>query len=75
MNQQALESLLVDLALTKRATARAYVRKRWALRQLVRMGVLTPEQARAGMCPLVNLLCKWRALRQMIREETGNVPA
>lgn len=70
MNTEAIRQLLVDIALTRRATARLYTRKRWALRELVRMGVFTPEEARGKLPPLVNLLSKWRALRGMRRELT-----
>lgn len=68
LNAHAIETLLADVALMRRATARLYVRKRYALRKLVELGVFTPEQARAKQSPLVNLLTKWRALRVMRRE-------
>jgi hypothetical protein len=71
MNREAIEAMFADMALVKRATARKYVRKRWALRQLVRAGVFTPEQARAAMCPLVNLLTKWRLLRRELRSHVS----
>lgn len=68
MNAQAIDQLLVDIALTKRATVRLYTRKRWALRELVRMDVFTPEEARNKLPPLVNLKAKCRALNEMRRE-------
>lgn len=71
LNAQAIDQMLADIALTKRATARLYTRKRWALRELVRFGVFTPEEARRMSPPLVNLLSKWRALKNMRRELTS----
>lgn len=69
MNARAIDQLLVDLALQKRAVARTYARKRWALRQLVEMGVFTPEEARRGPATvLANLKTTWRAARYLMRE-------
>lgn len=64
----ALSSTLeIDLALVKRAAARDYVRKRRALRMLVKLGVFTPEQARAMQYGIVRHLTTWRAARAMLR--------
>ena len=69
VNRVAMEQLLVDLALRKRAVAYTYARKRWALRQLVRMGVFTPEEARgAPTTKLANLKTTWRAARFLLRD-------
>lgn len=59
----------IDLALVKRAAARDYVRKRHALRLLVKAGVFTPEQARAQMTSIVRHLTTWRAARFMLRSK------
>lgn len=58
----------LDLALVKRAAAGAYVRKRHALRKLVRFGVFTPEEARAQRPILTKLRGKWCAARLLLRE-------
>jgi hypothetical protein len=68
MNAAAIDQLLADIAVSKRVTARKYVRKRNALRKLVAAGIFTPEEARKLSSPIVNLLAKWRALRAMPRE-------
>lgn len=70
MNAEAMETLLVDIALTRRAVARRYARKRWALRKLVAAGIWTPEEAQARKCPMMNLLTKWRMLRALSKEFT-----
>lgn len=59
----------IDLALVKRAVARDYARKRYALRLLVRLGVFTVEDARRYHHPaIVKLLSTWRAARRMLKE-------
>jgi hypothetical protein len=57
----------IDLALVKRAAARDYVRKRHALRTLVKLGIFTPAQARSQMFSVVRHLTTWRAARAMLR--------
>lgn len=59
----------IDLALVKRAAARDYVRKRHALRMLVKLGVFTPAQARAQAQVFVRHLTTWRAARFMLRSK------
>lgn len=59
----------IDLALVKRAAARDYIRKRYALRMLVKAGVFTPKEARetkSGV-QLVNLKTTWRMARRMLK--------
>lgn len=58
----------IDLALVKRAVARSYVRKRHALRILVRLGVFTVEHARRERHVLTDLTATWRSARAMLRE-------
>lgn len=65
MNTEAQQ---IDLALVKRAAARDYVRKRYALRTLVRLGVFSPEQARARMTSVVRHLTTWRAARALLKD-------
>lgn len=60
-------TLETDLNLVKRAAARAYVRKRYALRTLVRLGVFTPEQARYESKTLKELITTWRAARSLLK--------
>lgn len=59
----------VDLALAKRNAALGYVRKRHALRLLVKLGVFTAEEARAKRIKVVNLRFNWRACRALLRGE------
>jgi len=63
-----MEQLLTDLALVKRMTARRYVRKRHALRMLVKAGVFSPEYARGERRLLQELITTWRAARSLLLE-------
>jgi len=57
----------IDLALVKRAAARDYVRKRHALRMLVKLGVYSPEEARKRAQGFIRHLTTWRAARRLLQ--------
>ena len=57
----------IDLALVKRAAARDYIRKRHALRVLVKLGVFSPEDARKRAQGFIRHLTTWRAARALLR--------
>lgn len=61
------EMARLDLALVKRMAAGEYVRKRHALRRLVKLGVFSPAEARRMTWVLQELRAKWIAARSLLR--------
>jgi hypothetical protein len=68
LNREAMGRML-DLVLVKRQAARRYIRKRHALRTLVKLGVFTPEQARREQSKLAELMATWRAARVLLADK------
>lgn len=67
-------TLQMDMALMKRAAAKRYVRERHLLRNLVRYGLVTPEQARTASFKLRQVRLNWIAARTFLREIRNNAP-